>query len=183
MGSFISSLIASLQSKNLEFVIVGLDNSGKTTLLNQLAGQVKGGAHDTIPTIGSDLQTFKAKGINMKVWDLGGQTRFRAGWQRYAMGCDVILFVVDACDVDRMQEARRELHTLLEEEELRKLPLLVVANKIDREPHVSRDELIKTMNLDYITDVPWTVACISAKFSTNLVDILQWLVRQTKRRR
>jgi len=75
----------------------------------------------------------------MKCWDLGGQTRFRSGWQRYAMGCDVILYVVDVHDVwcfhivilfieqiARVEEARRELHALLEEEELRRLPLVAV---------------------------------------------------------
>jgi len=35
----------------------------------------------------------------MKCWDLGGQTKFRSGWQRYAKGSDVIIFVVDGNDV------------------------------------------------------------------------------------
>lgn len=44
---------------------------------------------------------------------------------------------------DRVNEARRELNSLLEEESLRSLPLLVVANKIDLEPHLGKMELIK----------------------------------------
>jgi Arf/Sar family protein len=69
--------------------------SGKSTLLNTIAGQVSG-TFQTIPTIGSDLQQFVSEGVTMKCWDLGGQTKFRSGWQRYAKGCDVIIFVVDA---------------------------------------------------------------------------------------
>eukprot|EP00699_Malawimonas_sp_californiana_P001495 EC715660.1.p1 GENE.EC715660.1~~EC715660.1.p1 ORF type:complete len:185 (+),score=21.20 EC715660.1:52-606(+) len=181
MGALFSKLVASLLDKRLEMVIVGLDNSGKSTLLRSLAGHVGTAAGNTIPTIGSELQEFSAKGVTMKCWDLGGQTRFRSGWQRYARGCDVILYVVDTSDFDRMDEARRELNTLLEEESLRRLPLLVVANKIDLEPHLSKAELIRTLNLDYISEVPWTVVAISARLQTNLVDVLQWLVAQSKR--
>ena len=55
----------------------------------------------------------------------------------------VICTCVITTQFARLDEARRELGALLEEEVLRRLPLLVVANKIDLDPHVSRDELIK----------------------------------------
>lgn len=36
----------------------------------------------------------------MKMWDLGGQPRFRSLWERYCRGVQAIVFVVDAADVD-----------------------------------------------------------------------------------
>lgn len=40
-----------------------------------------------------------------------------------------IIYVIDASDVDRLQTSRTELLTMLDEEELKNVPLLVFANK------------------------------------------------------
>ncbi|CAN0573357.1 unnamed protein product, partial [Ectocarpus sp. 12 AP-2014] len=58
--------------------------------------------------------------------------------------------------------ARRELHRLLEDEELASTPLLVLANKVDLEPHMSEDQVIRELNLDYVTANPWILIPISA---------------------
>lgn len=34
----------------------------------------------------------------MKLWDLGGQNRFRESWEKYCRDSDVIIFVVDSFD-------------------------------------------------------------------------------------
>lgn len=34
----------------------------------------------------------------MKLWDLGGQTRFRESWEKFCRDSDVIIFVVDSYD-------------------------------------------------------------------------------------
>ena len=38
-------------------------------------------------------------GVNMKVWDIGGQQQFRDEWPRYCKGVDTIVFVVDTSEV------------------------------------------------------------------------------------
>lgn len=58
--------------------------------------------------------------------------------------------------------ARRELHRLLEDQELASTPLLVLANKVDLEPHMSEDQVIRELNLDYVTANPWILIPISA---------------------
>ena len=147
MGAFISSLLESLFAKNLELVIVGLDNAGKSSLLNVLS---QGSSGETAPTVGLQVRQFKKGNLNIKCWDLGGQQSYRPEWARYARGVDVILFVVDAADANRIAAARKELHRLLEDAALAHTPLLVAANKIDLTPHLSEDAVIKGLNLDYI---------------------------------
>lgn len=34
----------------------------------------------------------------MKLWDLGGQARFRESWEKFCRDSDVIIFVVDSYD-------------------------------------------------------------------------------------
>lgn len=87
-------------------------NSGKTTLLNVLAN---GHAVETVPTIGLNVKMIKRGGVQMKCWDLGGQSQYRSEWGRYTRGCNVIVFVVDAHDTEKLPTAKAELHQLLED--------------------------------------------------------------------
>jgi ADP-ribosylation factor-like protein 8 len=136
MGGFFSYFFF----RKLEVVIVGLENSGKTTLVSVLSG---GTAPETVPTVGLAVKVFKKGSIQLKCWDLGGQTQYRSEWARYSKGCDVIIFVVDSNAVHLLPDAKAELSRLLEDPELAKTPILVVCNKIDLNPHVSEIELVK----------------------------------------
>ncbi len=129
-----------LFSKKLEVVIVGLGNSGKTTLLNVLS---EGIPIETVPTVGLNVRMIKKGGVRMKCWDLAGGEQYRNEWNRFTKGCDVIMFVVDANAMYLLPEAKKELHRLLEDKELSKVAILVVANKIDLEPHASEPLLIR----------------------------------------
>lgn len=50
------------------------------------------------PTMGLDIKTFKNGSLTLNVWDLGGHVNYRSEWVHYAVGCDVIIFVVDSAD-------------------------------------------------------------------------------------
>ncbi|KNH07322.1 ADP-ribosylation factor-like protein [Perkinsela sp. CCAP 1560/4] len=173
------STIKSLLSgeKRIEMCILGLENAGKTTLLNILS---MGHALETHPTIGLNVKMIKKEGTLMKVWDLGGQDRFRGEWERYTRGSDCIIFCVDASAIDRLSEAKKELHRLLENTSLRGMPILVCLNKIDIEPHIEKEEAIKELNLDYITDNKWIVLSISALKQLNIQAVVEWMVLYAK---
>ena len=163
-------------SKKLEMCLVGLENSGKTTLLQVLAA---GHAAETFPTVGLNVKMVRKQGVQLKVWDLGGQERFRSEWGRYTQGCDCIIFCVDAHDFGRIELAKKELRNLLQDTALHGLPLLVCLNKIDLQPHMSKEEAIRDMSLSSITENPWLVIPISALRQTNINDVVDWLVRHS----
>lgn len=172
------SLLALFREKELELCVVGLENAGKTTLLNLLATGTP--QQDVpMPTIGLNVVTFaRTGGVKMKCWDVGGQEQFRSEWARYAKGCDILVFVVDVADPDQLPTAKQELHRLLEDPDLAKTRLLICANKIDVTPHVSEKELIEAINLDYITEQPWVVYPVSALHGTNMDQVMAWLIKQ-----
>ena len=55
--------------------------------------------------------------------------RNRPYWRCYYANTDGIVFVVDSADVDRAATAKTELASMLQEDELKTIPLLILANK------------------------------------------------------
>ena len=78
MGTIISKLKTLFSSKKMEICIVGLDNSGKTTLSQKLSLSK---TPNTGPTIGLDIKTFKKGNITLNMWDLGGQGNIKSAIQ------------------------------------------------------------------------------------------------------
>lgn len=71
------------------------------------------------------------RSFQFMVWDIGGQDRIRNLWRHYYNGTQGLIFVVDSSDRDRIDEARDELHKALNEVELEKVKVLILANKQD----------------------------------------------------
>lgn len=167
--------------QELELSIVGLQNAGKTTLVNTIStGKFE---EDTIPTIGFNHRTIKKGKVSLKLWDVGGQARFRESWEKYCKGSDGIVFVVDSSDFGNLDIAKTQLHQLLSWPSLEGIPLLVLGNKNDLEGSLNEEELIVQLDLKSIKDR--VVACysISAKNIVNIDITLKWLTGLTKRKK
>ena len=85
--------------------------------------------------------------MSFNVWDLGGQERFRESWEKYCRQSDVMLFVVDSIDLSVMEEARTNLHQLLDWPSLEGIPLLILGNKNDIDGALTEEELIEELAL------------------------------------
>ena len=82
-----------------------------------------------------------------------------------------------------MATSKTELSLLLEDEEIAGVPLLVLCNKIDINPHINTLDVIKGLNLDYLTTNPWVVIPISGLYGTNMTQVIEWLVSRSGDRR
>ena len=60
------------------------------------------------------------------------------------------------------------------------MPLLVLANKIDKEGHMKPTEIVQAMNLDYIDDHKWKILPISAKYGNNMDQAVEWILNTSK---
>ena len=70
MGLF-SYLMSFLVTKkqNVNILIVGLDNSGKTTILKKLSEE---DISHIMPTQGFNIKSLMQDGFKLNVWDIGG---------------------------------------------------------------------------------------------------------------
>mmetsp|Transcript_14111 Transcript_14111/g.19643 ORF Transcript_14111/g.19643 Transcript_14111/m.19643 type:complete len:188 (+) Transcript_14111:158-721(+) len=164
--------------QEMELTLVGLQNSGKTTLVNVLAsGQFN---EDMIPTVGFNMKKITKGNVTIKLWDIGGQPRFRSMWERYCRGVNSIVFVVDAADSDKFESAKKELHELLAKPTLAGIPLLVLGNKNDLPGAIGVDEIIDKLNLRAVEGREVCVYSISAKNQVNIDVTLEWLIKHSK---
>lgn len=67
------------------------------------------------------------------MWDLGGQTEIRPYWRCYYPNTKALVFVIDSSDKDRLEISKQELFLVLQEEELKAVPVVILANKQDVE--------------------------------------------------
>lgn len=165
-------------TKEMELSLIGLQNAGKTSLVTVLT---TGSYHeDTIPTVGFNMRKVTKGGVTIKLWDLGGQPRFRSMWERYCRGVQAIVFVVDSSDIENLGAAKRELLELLSRPSLTGIPLLVLGNKNDLADALPASELIARMDLTSIQDREVCLYSISCKRQSNIDVTLEWLTRHAK---
>ncbi|KAJ7999041.1 hypothetical protein DPEC_G00211280 [Dallia pectoralis] len=167
--------------EEMELTLVGLQYSGKTTFVNVIAsGQFN---EDMIPTVGFNMRKVTKGNVTIKIWDIGGQPRFRSMWERYCRGVNAIVYMVDAADREKVEASRNELHNLLEKPQLQGIPVLVLGNKRDLQCALDEKQLIEKLNLSAIQDREICCYSVSCKDKDNIDITLQWLIEHRKSRR
>ncbi|SBS81438.1 ADP-ribosylation factor, putative (ARF1) [Plasmodium ovale wallikeri] len=152
--------------------MVGLDAAGKTTILYKVKlGEVV----TTIPTIGFNVETVEFRNISFTVWDVGGQDKIRPLWRHYYSNTDGLIFVVDSNDRERIDDAREELHRMINEEELKDAIILVFANKQDLPNAMSAAEVTEKLHLNTIRERNWFIQSTCATRGDGLYEGFDWL--------
>jgi len=162
--------------------MIGLDSAGKTTILYKLK---LGDVVSTIPTVGFNVETITYKEIKFTVWDVGGQDKIRALWRHYFQNISGMIFVIDANDRDRLEEASRELSVLLGYEELQTIILLILANKQDLPNAMNGKELAESLRMSRYKALNWHIQPCCAVNGNGLNEGLDWLSKtlQVKRKK
>ncbi|XP_013073403.2 uncharacterized protein LOC106060155 [Biomphalaria glabrata] len=136
-------------------LMLGLDAAGKTTILYKVKLNEN---VCTIPTIGFNVETVSPiKGVTFTVWDVGGQEKIRQLWKYYFVNTQGLLFIVDSADVSRFPEAKEELFNVIKADEMRGVPVVVVANKQDLPGAASTAEVADRLGLTEMNDRKWFV--------------------------
>lgn len=181
MGLF--SLFESVfgSKKAARVLVVGLDNSGKTTIINHLKPKKAASASTEItPTVGFQVEEFKKNNINFTVYDMSGQSRYRSLWEHYYNDVQAIIFVLDSTDRLRICVAKEELQQLLSHEEIKKTraPVLLFANKMDVAGSLTPEECIDEMELHALRDKPWHITSSNAVSGAGVDEGVEWLCNQ-----
>ena len=142
--------VLGLYHKEANIVFVGLDNAGKTTLLQMLKDD-KYSQH--LPTQQPHMEELVMGKIRFQTFDLGGHEIARKLWKDYCTVAQAIIFLVDAAAKSRFADARKELNSVLSMPELANVPVAILGNKIDKKGAASEEELRENLGLPY--EVTW----------------------------
>lgn len=108
--------------------MLGLDGAGKTTVVSALRHEHA----EALPTLGfAKPQVIKVLSSPVTFLDVGGGSSIRKIWPQYLAEVHGMVFVIDACDNTRLEEAMTEIKEVLDHPFASGKHFLVLANKQD----------------------------------------------------
>jgi ADP-ribosylation factor protein 1 len=166
-------------------ILIGLDAAGKTTFLYQArqmhSSIFPSNIETTIPTIGFNVETLTSRNVDVKCWDIGGCDKIRPLWRHYTMDASALVLFVDSNDKERLPDAKNELDTFMNDETLRGVPLLVVANKQDLPYALSPQEVAQRLELPSIGDRDWNIMAANVSSGEGVREIIAWIKAAAKK--
>eukprot|EP00462_Mataza_sp_D1_P009918 CAMPEP_0175157846 /NCGR_PEP_ID=MMETSP0087-20121206/22461_1 /TAXON_ID=136419 /ORGANISM="Unknown Unknown, Strain D1" /LENGTH=371 /DNA_ID=CAMNT_0016445565 /DNA_START=173 /DNA_END=1288 /DNA_ORIENTATION=- len=175
MGSSASKQRELEDEDSKRVLIVGLDHSGKTTILYTL--HLGEDVTETVPTIGFNVAQVVHNNIVMSIWDLGGQGQLRSLWHHYYKGVEAVVFVVDSADRARLALAASELRALLAHKHLERASVLVLANKQDLPDALSLEAIKQALAWNSIVQRCHLEGTVGVD-GTGLKQAMDWLTSQ-----
>ncbi|XP_019957633.1 ADP-ribosylation factor-like protein 13B isoform X10 [Paralichthys olivaceus] len=136
-------------ARKVTLVMVGLDNAGKTATVRGIQGD---NPHDVAPTVGFSKVDLKQGKFEVTIFDLGGGKRIRGIWKNYYSESHGVVFVVDSSDVQRIQETRETMAEVLQHPRIAGKPVLVLANKQDRDGALAEADIIENLSLEKLVN-------------------------------
>lgn len=173
--------------KERPIALLGIDSAGKSSILEWLKLYYPLKRTPSIdrpttlekisPTVGLNVAKLRTPNDALLVWDLGGAVSLRPIWERYVQEAEALIWVVDSSDHARLDESRDVLKPLVARPNLQKSPLLVLANKQDKDEAV--DPVKISLALDLLPDSELRPQCIqpcSADTGEGIKEGVEWLL-------
>ena len=191
MFTLLSGLYRHWTRKEEYYVLVlGLDNAGKTTLLEKVKAIYLGvqalPPERIIPTIGLNIGKIEIGGnMRLSFWDLGGQTDLRTIWNSYYSECHAIIFMVDSTDAARIEECKRIFSAIVTNDQVEGVPILMLANKQDMTGALKVEQIKELFNpiAASIGARDSKVMSVSALRGEGVREAVDWLHTRIQRNR
>ena len=152
--------------------MVGLNGSGKTTILHKL---IQDETMAIYPTHGFNIEMFEYKNTTFNIYEIGGKQNLRPLWKHYSQYAQDFIFVVDSEDQASIEEAGEELMFLLRDESLNEAALLVLANKQDSPEAMNVAEISYKLGLRSLNNRKWYILPTCALSGDGLYEGMEWL--------
>ena len=155
--------------KEFNILLIGLLSAGKATIFQKLNNL------PLIPGISFSTENFNYKSLKIHRCVINEDKNCRKILKLYYQFTDGIIFVLDSYDKINIEEALSELNQILDEEELRNCPILVLANKQDLIGALSPDEITEKMQMNKYIGRKFLVKGTSAMTGEGLKEGLDWM--------
>ena len=163
-------------------LLLGLDDSGKSALSQRLRllsedvprGEPSLDLRACKPTRGLNIVRVRTPGARLVLWDVSGGSQLRSLWKNYYGEADVVVWVCDPFNAARLSESLACLRGVLEAEELRGKPVLLLLSKGET------GDAEKSDAMNWVEEIKGTdrrVGCLScsAGDGSGCKEVLEWL--------
>lgn len=144
--------------KSSKILVMGLDNSGKTSIVLNLIGRTNLLNYVSLqPTLGADIIQHKIYDSNYSIWDLGGQKAYRdeylENFQEFLNEANKLVYVIDIQDNERYDLALDYFERIIKkiEKVTEKLEITVFLHKSDPNLREIRPD-INSQTINQLTD-------------------------------
>lgn len=167
--------------KSKRILVLGLDGAGKSSILAKFSNKSDEDSQDKKPTEGFHITCLQAGGVSLNIWEVGGSEKVRSYWGNFIQDTSVLVFVLDASDANRLQEAVTQLKQLVDDPRLQKVPIVVLANKQDISGAKTVHEIKEFLSLHFNEDqankitVMGTQAPPASAIHSSVREVEQWL--------
>jgi GTPase SAR1 family protein len=153
------------KSGKYKILILGLDNSGKTSILVSMSNISNILSYCSLrPTRGVNIKNFETDDIKLNVWEFGGQKQYRKeyieNFHQYLTKANKIIFVFDVQDIDRYDLALNYFRDIIDmlKDSAQKIELNIYLHKFDpniqeNEKFSNIDKIVKTKLIDKLVKV------------------------------
>ena len=153
-----------MQNKKLnaskKIVLLGLDNSGKTSIFKCLKGVKNLSSFNTPkPTRGHKINRFNTSGTDFSIWDFGGQITYRdeffVNFSDHIKETDKVIFVIDIQDWKRYDIALEyliKLNSLIQKNQIL-VDLSIFLHKYDPDLESFNKDITEERIENYITKI------------------------------
>ncbi len=164
--------LLSYNQRDISVTIAGLENSGKTMLVNKLLKREEAVSHSTF---GVNQELYVDEGIAVGLTDLGGRESFRKTlWKSFISKSDALIYVADATKLDEILESKkwflRSISWLNNDK-----PVLVVFNKWKKQFKNSELKAIVDLFKEGVTrkNIDYVIASIET--GKNIDKAVDWI--------
>ncbi|XP_074155960.1 ADP-ribosylation factor-like protein 13B isoform X2 [Sminthopsis crassicaudata] len=127
--------------------MVGLHNAGKTAIARVVKGE---SSTDVVPTMGISRIDLRHENCDVTLFDLGGGKKTRETWKYYFGESYGLIFVVDSSNLNNIQASKEAIYEIVKHPRMMGKPVLILANKQDKEGALSEECLIKELALEQL---------------------------------
>ncbi|XP_003389585.1 PREDICTED: ADP-ribosylation factor-related protein 1-like [Amphimedon queenslandica] len=168
-------------------VILGLDNAGKTTFLETIKRRYISNYHGMplekiSTTVGLNVGRIDVGVQRLVLWDLGGQQDLQTLWNEYYAECHGVVYMIDSCDRHALQISAETFNRVIHHADLDGAPLLILANKQDREDALPLTEVESAFDtsVESIGNRDCRIQRVSALRGEGVFEGIEWLAQRVK---
>uniref|UniRef100_A0A8C9JY47 ARF like GTPase 13A n=1 Tax=Panthera tigris altaica TaxID=74533 RepID=A0A8C9JY47_PANTA len=164
--------------RNVTIIIVGLDNSDKTVLVEAFQRLLPSRINNCMK---SELTTLLLHEYEVSIYDLSGDMKGQETWPNYYAQAHGLVFVLDSSDLGRMQEVKIILTRLLSDKRVAGKPILLMANKQDKKDALLPCDIIEYLFLERLEPCS-IIKNFQRRNHQPIIEGLRWLLALCTRR-